>query len=492
MNLITNNPFRTLGLLAGSKASEQSRQIKRLKQFIEAEQEPDSDYSFPILGDLTRTLDTIKDAESKINLDHDKIIAALFWFYNGNIITDETAFDFLSEKNMKEATSIWTKLTATADVTERNSSAFQNLSTLLIHNAFDNYKINEKLLELGIFLKLQFLESGFVENFIKISTDQTYKTTNTALQFLFLNQLQSEIERAKDFSIEDFIKIINKQSFSAKEEFSKNFVKKPIEEIEKKIAEIKTKRKADKIKSLDFGNELFIATQKDLLQIKVALGKSNISFITISDKLANEISQCSTDLFNHFHETETEVADMCLDLVRKAKSIAIGQIVVERINEGIPIIEKYINNKPERDLIYKCNFCLINLPELNYIVSRTVYKETSRSHYNNQRRVEFSQLEIKIPRCGTCKYLHNSSSNVYITYLIGISLLCITIGSLIEENFIIGGLIGAFTGHIMGNHFVSKFNQKNKINGESDSDLKTNPTLIYYFKNGWSFNKPTA
>lgn len=36
MDLINSNPYRKLGLLAGTKASEQSRQIKRLKQFIEA------------------------------------------------------------------------------------------------------------------------------------------------------------------------------------------------------------------------------------------------------------------------------------------------------------------------------------------------------------------------------------------------------------------------------------------------------------------------
>ena len=49
MQLIKNNPYRIVGLLAGSTAKEQVRQEKRLKQYIEAEQEPEDDFSFPIL-----------------------------------------------------------------------------------------------------------------------------------------------------------------------------------------------------------------------------------------------------------------------------------------------------------------------------------------------------------------------------------------------------------------------------------------------------------
>jgi hypothetical protein len=37
--------------------AEQERQVKRLKQFIEAEQEPQDDFSFPTLGHIHRTLE---------------------------------------------------------------------------------------------------------------------------------------------------------------------------------------------------------------------------------------------------------------------------------------------------------------------------------------------------------------------------------------------------------------------------------------------------
>ena len=54
MHIIQNNPYRTVGLLVGATAKEQERQIRRLKQFIEAEQDPQDDFSFPTLGHLQR------------------------------------------------------------------------------------------------------------------------------------------------------------------------------------------------------------------------------------------------------------------------------------------------------------------------------------------------------------------------------------------------------------------------------------------------------
>src|SRR5690606_8271462 len=110
MNTILNNPYRTVGLLVGATAKEQTKQISRLKKYIEAEQDPQDDFSFPALGDFHRTIDSVEEAASKLNLDNDKINAALFWFWNGNPITDEAAFDALKDGNTDDAIEIWRKL----------------------------------------------------------------------------------------------------------------------------------------------------------------------------------------------------------------------------------------------------------------------------------------------------------------------------------------------------------------------------------------------
>ena len=356
MHIIQKNPYRIVGLLVGATAKEQVRQIKRLNQFIDAEQEPEDDFSFPALGKIVRTVDNVSDSASKLNLDSDKMNASLFWFYDGKTVlnTDEEAFNALKEADIDQAINIWSKLTSTGEVNQRNASAFSNLGTLLLNQAYQenmlgSYNIEFTKFEKAIDLKLKFLESDFIRDFKALATDDTYKTTKKELQLIFLNQVQSENENSSGINSNKFLEILSKQSFSAKEDFLKGFVQKPIEQIEKQIEETRKKQKANPAKAGDYGNELFKITKPLLTSIISILGKSDIKVISISDKIANEILQCGISLFNHFHETGTEVGEIALDLNKKAKSIALGSVVKERINESIPVVERYIADRPERE-----------------------------------------------------------------------------------------------------------------------------------------------
>jgi hypothetical protein len=193
MQLIKNNPYRIIGLLAGATAKEQDRQIRRLKQYLAAEQEPEGDNSFPTLGKLDRTLEDVTDASSKLNLDNDKMTAALFWFYNGNTITDEPAFESLKDGDIQECTDIWFKLMASGEVTKKNSSAYHNLSTLLLRNSFISSGIDEKILSDAISYKIEFLESEYVKDFITRTTDETFKINKEQIELIFLRLLQNEL-----------------------------------------------------------------------------------------------------------------------------------------------------------------------------------------------------------------------------------------------------------------------------------------------------------
>jgi len=349
MHIIQNNPYRTLGLLVGATARERERQINRLKQFIEAEQEPQDDFSFPTLGHLNRTTNTVTEAASKLNLDNDKMDAALFWFYEGYPITDEPAFDAIKAGDLDQALNIWNKLTSNGEVSQRNASAYSNLGTLYLSGVLEGINTNEAHIEHGISLKLKFLESDFVKGFKAKATDETYKTTKKELQLLFLNQVYSEIKKTNIITTNELFDIVTKQKFFAKEDFLKGFVQKPIEEVERKIKETRKNQKSNPAKAGEFGNDLF-RTTKTLLNLIIAiLGKTDIKAVAISDRLANEILQCSITLFNHFHDTKTEVGEIALDLNKKAQTIALGGIIIERINESTPIVEKYIRARPIRE-----------------------------------------------------------------------------------------------------------------------------------------------
>lgn len=351
MHIIQNNPYRTVGLLVGATAREQERQVKRLKQFIEAEQDPQDDFSFPTLGNLHRTLDKVNEAASKLNLDSDKMSAALFWFYDGKnaLKTDEDAFKAIKEADLDQVINIWTKLTSNGEVSQRNASAYSNLGTLYLSGILEGTNTNEAILEQGISLKLKFLESDFIKDFKALATDETYKTTKKELQLLFLNQVQSEVEKRGTVTSNKFLDILTKQEFSAKEDFLKGFVQKPIEQIEKKVEEAKTKRKANKANAVNIGKALFEQTSENLKQLKSILGTSNLKFSSISDKVSDEILQCGIDYFSHYKDSSTDPGSASMDLFRKAKTLAIGNIAKQRCQENTENLQEWIEDKPERD-----------------------------------------------------------------------------------------------------------------------------------------------
>jgi hypothetical protein len=354
MQLIKNNPYRILGLLVGAKATQLSRHVSRIPRYIDAGDEIPlefTEFCFDSLGPISRTTEAISNAAANLQLNEDKMNAALFWFYIGNPITDEPALDSLKDGNQKEASEIWTKLIKTGIVTQKNNSAFQNLSTLYLFHAFKNKKVGKSFLEKGIYLKLQFLESNFINEFKEIATGITYKIEKKELQLLFLNQIKSEIDKSDDDLPEILMEILMKQDFLAKNDFLKSFIQKPTEQILEKIAQTQKKRKDQVSDAEIYGNELYEETEKNLALLGKILNTSSLQYQNIADKVAEEILQCGIDFFKIYKDVEYEYdpTDDVMELLELADSIAIGRIVKQRCEENIEGLQEWMDEKPERE-----------------------------------------------------------------------------------------------------------------------------------------------
>lgn len=342
MDLIQKNPYRILGLLAGSSAAVQNRQVKRLKQFIEAEQDPEEDYSFPTLGHLKRTTEDIEYAVSKLNLDADKLEAALFWFYQGNPISDDPSFDALKLNDESSAAEIWRNLVIDEDtdeiklITKRNASAFHNLSTYYL----TEYGFDEEALR----FKLLFIESEFFKDFLNQVTDKTYTINQTEAQILFLITL---FKSAGDDQY-DFIDTLTEINYIAKEEFHKIAVKSPIEEIDSEIKQTKLKRQSNKANSISIGLAFHNTVKLKLDLVEILLGENNITYHALADKVADEILQCGIDYFVHFKSSEKDPSSDSLRLFNIAELIAKGNITLQRIAENTENLEEWANNASER------------------------------------------------------------------------------------------------------------------------------------------------
>lgn len=351
MDIIKNNPYRIIGILVGTSTKEEHSKTKKLKMYIGAQQEVPEDYSFPIIGSLNRNIENVEGTISKLNLNNDRVNASLFWFYNGNAITDEPMFDALkaSKEEAKEAVVVWIKLTAAEEVTKRNASAFQNLSTLYLNSGFNNKIISKNKLEKGITLKLKFLESDFINDFIKLSSDETYKVSKEALQIQFLTQVYSQIEKEDANLMDWYLECLSKINFTAKQNYLNNFVSKSIEVVKNLIEENKIARKESPSKAYVLGNSLYTIGSEKIITIKNILGKNNIQFTSISDKLSDAILQCGIVYFTKFRDTTTDPSAKAMDLFKKAKKLAVGSVAIQRCQENTENLEEWIDEKPERD-----------------------------------------------------------------------------------------------------------------------------------------------
>ncbi len=129
MNVIKENPYRTLGLFGNTTEKELLKQITTIKRYAEAGKTFDKVYDFPFWGEVVRSVDKVKDAASRIEQAKNKVLYSLFWFIKNDRI-DEIALNHLKDGNLEKAVEIWKKALKDQIVTTKNFSAANNLSTL--------------------------------------------------------------------------------------------------------------------------------------------------------------------------------------------------------------------------------------------------------------------------------------------------------------------------------------------------------------------------
>jgi hypothetical protein len=351
MNLLFKNPYRILGLLADSTAREKEKQINRLKMLINADQNPTDDFSFSQFGTFNRDIDDVIEATSKLNLDNDKLIHSIFWFYIGNQISDKAEIDNLKTVELDFICDIWEKLVKSVNITTKNISAFQNLSTFLLMSSVskDGKIIDLDVLERAIRLKLIFLESELNFDFISKVTDSTFKISKCDLQLLFLRSISKMFEVEYPNKLSSLLSILHSIDFISKQDFFKQYISIPISKIENRIEITKNLSKNNPENSLKYANELFNDIEFDYSILKSNLKVDDINFSAISDKIANQLLQCGITSYNLFFEDPAkDVGDEVLNNALIAKSFAIGSMTKDRIEKSIAVYKDFIEEKPIR------------------------------------------------------------------------------------------------------------------------------------------------
>jgi len=339
MDIIRNNPYRVLGLLAEASTREVTRQTTNLKKYLAADAELPSDYSFAALDDFRRTATDIDTAASRLNLDDDKMLAALFWFWKGNEITDEPAFDALKTGNINTAYQIWDKLIIG---TKEDGKRFWKTVTAKNFSAFHNYAVltmitDKEHLITAIVINIRFIESDYFAEFVNATVDATYKVSKRDIEMKFLETLMSG-----NISTAQLVKYLKEYNFAAKQDFLKSVSQKFTANINAQIETARKTRTTNKQQAAAAGETLYKNSKDDLAQLNEIFGTADFSYSNVADKVANEILQCSIDFFNDSQDKEldNDYHEKAINLVKMAQGIAVGSLMKNKAKDNLQTLEE--------------------------------------------------------------------------------------------------------------------------------------------------------
>lgn len=390
MNIIKQNPFRVLGLTGNATEKELQKQIGIIKRYAEVGKSKSFDYDFEFIGGFTRSAEEIQEASNRIEQAHKKFLYSLFWFVK-NTQFDEIAFNNLKEKEIEKAIEIWNK-TLKEDITTKNYSSYLNLSTLYIALSTIDEQIDLQKLQSGISLKGNLIHSESLKDLSILVTGNGVANDPIEISKKFADEiielLKPFLNKNNGISTNDLISLFNTFPSSIQKYISSKFTEVPISAIENKIEKTAQKRKENPEYADEYAKELYKSSKQDITILKKLMGSSNVQFRMITDKVANEILQCSVDFFNDRQENDSDInfesnLNTAMKLVKLADSVAISDQVKERAKENLNTLLEMKDRA-----IYQA---------IDFIQSvKDAYKTNEAQIRQEVRRLEATDIEIKL------------------------------------------------------------------------------------------------
>ncbi len=175
-NIILYNPYRTLGVYANSPKKDIVANKGKATAFLKVNRPVEYPLDLKgILPQLTRTLDSMNEAEAHLAIAKEQIKYAQFWFVKITPI-DDIAFNHLLAGNMDGAKEMWSK--------QESVSSLQNKIIC--------YLIEDK--PRAAVLAAERLYEKFGDTYInKVDANSTLKMSGAELLHQFLDSLGEEI-----------------------------------------------------------------------------------------------------------------------------------------------------------------------------------------------------------------------------------------------------------------------------------------------------------
>ena len=472
-SFMSQNPFRVISVVSNSGAKEIKKNLSKIKAFTKIGKSLSFqyDFSFLNLADINRSEDVISRVENKLLLDESKIKNSLFWFVNISPI-DSVALNNLSDGNIDKAIEIWSKSIKGKEISEKNYSAFNNLSSLLFLKSLDSSKTDQffkgetATLELrsAISNKYSLLDSKYFYSYCESVLKNTNQIDIIEIKSFISNLLVELL--STNYSNKELSDLFKGLDGELSKNLSENLINEPLSKILTLIKQSNEELEKDHKQGVEIGKKLIKDSFKHIKQIKEIVGKEDYQYQSIADKLSNQILQCGILCFN-----KTQNDSDFLSSYKYALTIAVESKTKKRANDCI----KHCEEEKKSNI---CNCCNKNKISKNCKFEVKIYRETNRSY--NQ--VNYQILDIPIYTCSECDDLMKQDQKKARNLGFIFAIIGLLTGLLIGE--ILGSVIGAIIGFFISFLFSSS--------DYKDKAQNNNVLLNKYLNDGWGFDEPTA
>ena len=332
LDIVTNNPFRILGVAANAPQKEIAGNTTKIKRFSAAGKSVSYITDFEsFLGPVNRTQDNVETSLSRINLPEDKIKHALFWFLNTNEV-DAKALQLLSSDGLDAFSDYYDENGDDGTACRINSNA----SCLLRKREWLEVFIQE--------LPDLINNEQFTADLVSKVCGDNYVIDKDKLSELFIDTLIDECDAKQLY-------LLYSDAYSTTREKCADYVKeKIIGEYESKInGEIKIARavpRDDAEGNLKAAKNLISRTKTAIQAAREFLTESDPQYVVIADALAKQILQSGINYYNSSADDERPYKAM--EVQSYAESLAVGELAKKRCEENTAILRKIINSLPPK------------------------------------------------------------------------------------------------------------------------------------------------
>ena len=356
MDLIYQNPFRILALPITASEREIVKRIGDLSIYAEMGSDIEYDCDNYLIDKPIRTPETINEAKQKIDRPNNRLFYSLFWFWEDteNVI-DTMAFDALRTGKVEQAISFWEQGTENL-ISSTNRSNYKNLFTMQLAISSQNGEFKKSYFLNSILNSGKFLANGHFEEYANHVLGGRHSFSLAETTNLFIDEIVTIVKPYLDkeknenpITISELLSHFSPYNDSVQNDILERFTVNYTHNIEQQIERCNQVLNDNVAQSYDAGYELYKITQDDLSKLKSALSSNSLKYQLLVDKLADVIVSCSIAYFNEYRDTDHDPGDEALRLLKIARGIAVGDKIKERIDEGLPIVQEYVVDKPQRD-----------------------------------------------------------------------------------------------------------------------------------------------